>query len=34
MAELKIDCLPVTEGGRLVGIVTVTDLLCRQVFAA
>ena len=32
MAAMKIDCLPVMEGSRLVGIVTVTDLLARQVF--
>jgi acetoin utilization protein AcuB len=34
MAKMRIDCLPVMEGSRLVGIVTVTDLLSRQVFAA
>ena len=34
MAELKIDCLPVMERSRLIGIVTVTDLLARRVFAA
>lgn len=27
MAERKIGCLPVSDGGRLVGIVTETDLL-------
>ena len=34
MAELKVDCLPVMEGSRLIGIVTVTDLLSRHVFDA
>ena len=34
MAELKLDCLPVMEGNRLIGIVTVTDLLSRHVFTA
>jgi acetoin utilization protein AcuB len=34
MAALKIDCLPVMEGSRLIGIVTVTDLLSRHVFDA
>ena len=34
MAAMKIDCLPVMEGSRLIGIVTVTDLLSRQVFDA
>ena len=34
MAAMKIDCLPVMEGSRLVGIVTVTDLLSRQVLDA
>ena len=33
MAAMKIDCLPVMEGSRLVGIVTVTDLLSHQGFA-
>ena len=32
MAERKIGCLPVVEGGRLVGLVTETDLL--RYFAA
>lgn len=34
MAAMKIDCLPVVEGSRLIGIVTVTDLLSRHVFEA
>ena len=34
MAEMKIDCLPVMEGSRLIGIVTVTDLLSRKVLVA
>jgi acetoin utilization protein AcuB len=32
MAAMKIDCLPVMEGKRLIGIVTVTDLLSQHVF--
>lgn len=31
MAQYKIDCLPITELGKLVGIVTVTDILAAQV---
>jgi CBS domain-containing protein len=27
MADRKIGCLPVVEGGRLIGIVTETDVL-------
>jgi acetoin utilization protein AcuB len=31
MASAKIGCLPVTEQGRLVGMITVTDVLFAQV---
>jgi CBS domain-containing protein len=31
MRELRIGCLPVGEGGRLLGIVTDRDLVCRAV---
>jgi CBS domain-containing protein len=29
MVEQKIGCLPVVEGGRLVGLITDTDILCQ-----
>jgi acetoin utilization protein AcuB len=31
MAQNKIGCLPVTEQGRLVGLITITDVLFAQV---
>ena len=31
MVEQKIGCLPVVEGGRLVGLITETDILCQYV---
>lgn len=34
MATSRIDCLPVTERGKLVGIVTLTDVLTAQVRGA
>jgi CBS domain-containing protein len=34
MADDKIDCLPVLDRGRLVGIVTTTDILNAHVHAA
>ena len=34
MAQYKIDCLPVTDMGELIGIITVTDILSAEVQAA
>jgi len=33
MQKLDIGCMPVTEGGRLVGLVTDRDIACRAVAA-
>jgi CBS domain-containing protein len=34
MAEHKIGCLPITEKGKLIGLVTVTDILAGEVRAS